>query len=60
MRLFILLTIELEFVELNSCFSILDTGIIPANVPVTKASSQSLISSKVKFFSLQGIYSYDT
>ena len=28
---------------------------MPANVPVTKASSQSLISSKVKFVSLQGI-----
>ena len=32
-------------------FSKNDTGIIPANVPVTNASSQFLISSKVKSFS---------
>ena len=43
------------FVDLDTELSIFETGIIPAKVPVTKASSQFLISSKVKSFSKQSI-----
>ena len=41
---------ELELVDINFLFSIFDTGMIPANVPVTNASSQFLISSNAKSF----------
>ena len=51
----ILLTKELELVDCSFLSSSFDTGIIPANVPVTKASLQFLISSNVKSISEHGI-----
>ena len=51
----IVLTKESELVDSSFLPSNCDTGIIPANVPVTKASLQSLISSNVKFVSKHSI-----
>ena len=51
----ILFTKESEFVDFKFLFSTFETGIIPAKVPVTNASLQLTISSKVKSSSEQGI-----